>query len=398
MLLRSDLPGRRTGVSIIVVLLFLPLYLQASAWQAGFGQEGWYSHRRQRRTVAHRMERGRLGSHLGGHSLGGFVCRSGAADRRARTGRAGPARWNPLAGIPPGHVAGMLAGLGSGGSLGSDVNGRRNDGHQHFLRCGPTPRRFSAKLPSTTRRAGAMTALLPGILGTLVLLGLGMFVLRPAGPARAAAEFEAEPSFRPGRWRWPLALGVLAAMLLLAGVPLGNLVYKAGVLVVQTDVGRVRTWSAGKCLRIILLAPWQCRRECQWSLVIGSLAATAAVVAAIPLAWLARKSRWLGHVGHRGRAGLPRHSRSALGPGDHRSAEPARVAVAGHAVRSSILAPWMALTVRAMGPAVLVLWHARADDPPAACWIAPRRRAAVGWANLGGSCCPSGCRPWRSPG
>src|SRR5271157_1940369 len=42
-LVRSNLPGRRMAASIIVVMLFLPLYLQASAWQAGFGQEGWYS-------------------------------------------------------------------------------------------------------------------------------------------------------------------------------------------------------------------------------------------------------------------------------------------------------------------------------------------------------------------
>jgi len=141
-------------------------------------------------------------------------------------------------------------------------------------------------------------------------------------------------------------------------VPLGNLVYKAGVLVTQTDAGRVRTWSAIKCLQTIWLAPWQCRRECLWSLVIGSLAATAAVVAALPLAWLARTSRWLGLlviaialfclvvpgpllalaiIGLLNRPGLP----WLVWLYDH-----------------SILAPWMALTVRAMGPAVLVLWHA----------------------------------------
>ena len=42
-LVRSDLPGRRAAFWIIGLMIFLPLYLQASAWQAGFGQEGWYS-------------------------------------------------------------------------------------------------------------------------------------------------------------------------------------------------------------------------------------------------------------------------------------------------------------------------------------------------------------------
>ena len=141
-------------------------------------------------------------------------------------------------------------------------------------------------------------------------------------------------------------------------MPLGNLVYKAGVLVSQTDEGRVRTWSAAKCLRTILLAPWQCRRECLWSLLIGSLAATAAVVAAIPLAWLARKSRWLGV------SAIAVALTCLVVPGPFLA-----LAIIGLLNRPSlpwlfwlydhsILAPWMALTVRAMGPVVLVLWHA----------------------------------------
>jgi iron(III) transport system permease protein len=203
----------------------------------------------------------------------------------------------------------------------------------------------------------ATAALLPGIIGTLVLMGIGMFCcIRLARPERPL-NLRSSRVFSLGGWRWPVSLGVLVAMLLLAGVPLANLVYKAGVLVTQTDAGRVRTWSAGKCLWTILLAPWQFRRECMWSLVIGSLAATAAVVAAIPLAWVARKSRWLGLlaiavalvclvfpgpllglaiIGLLNRPGLPWLYKLY----DH-----------------SILAPWMVLTVRALGPAILVLWH-----------------------------------------
>ena len=39
MLLKSDLPGRRAAVSIIVVLLFLPLYLQAAPGRPVLGRK-----------------------------------------------------------------------------------------------------------------------------------------------------------------------------------------------------------------------------------------------------------------------------------------------------------------------------------------------------------------------
>ena len=52
-------------------------------------------------------------------------------------------------------------------------------------------------------------------------------------------------------------------------VPLGNLLYKAGVLVTQTDAGRLRSWSPVKCFSIIWQAPWRNRREFGWSLLIA---------------------------------------------------------------------------------------------------------------------------------
>ena len=94
-----------------MVLLFLPLYLQASAWQAGFGQEGWYS-------AAGTGEPWLSGwnAAVWVHTLAAIpwvVLFAGLGLRtvEAALGRTGPARWNPVAGILPRHVAGMLAGL-----------------------------------------------------------------------------------------------------------------------------------------------------------------------------------------------------------------------------------------------------------------------------------------------
>ncbi len=43
LLWRTDLPGRKIGLGLLGVMIFVPLYLQAGAWQAGFGDQGWYT-------------------------------------------------------------------------------------------------------------------------------------------------------------------------------------------------------------------------------------------------------------------------------------------------------------------------------------------------------------------
>ena len=41
LLARTDLTGRRVMLVLFGLMLFVPLYLQAAAWQAGFGVQGW---------------------------------------------------------------------------------------------------------------------------------------------------------------------------------------------------------------------------------------------------------------------------------------------------------------------------------------------------------------------
>ena len=43
LLVRTDLLGRRLWLALLGLMLFVPLYLQAAAWQAGFGLQGWYT-------------------------------------------------------------------------------------------------------------------------------------------------------------------------------------------------------------------------------------------------------------------------------------------------------------------------------------------------------------------
>jgi ABC-type Fe3+ transport system permease subunit len=41
LLARTDVWGQKLAALFLLALLFVPLYLQAAAWQAGFGLQGW---------------------------------------------------------------------------------------------------------------------------------------------------------------------------------------------------------------------------------------------------------------------------------------------------------------------------------------------------------------------
>jgi iron(III) transport system permease protein len=185
---------------------------------------------------------------------------------------------------------------------------------------------------------------------------------------------------------------------LLVGVPLGNLVYKAGVIVSQVNVQeraanvvgtrrvpsdgsatlreqqddgtrrvpttyRVREFSPGQCVAMIVSAPWRCRRELGWSLLICPLAAGAAVLVAVPLAWLARR----GHV-----RSLPALCVAALalavpgpilGLGIIKLLDRPELPWLATLYDRSILAPFLALMVRGLPPAIFVLWYALRTVP-----------------------------------
>ena len=123
----------------------------------------------------------------------------------------------------------------------------------------------------------------------LVLAAL-VFVLRVSPRDRQGAARQAAV-FRLGAVRGPMALLVGLALALLVGLPLANLAWKCGVLVEQTPSGCERHWSALKCLSIVAESPLRYRREISASLIIGSVAATVSLSAAILLAWCARGSR-----------------------------------------------------------------------------------------------------------
>lgn len=85
-------------------------------------------------------------------------------------------------------------------------------------------------------------------------------------------------------------------LLLVIGVPIANLVYKAGVSVEQIGVDRVRHWSWGQFAQNVIPLPstyrsaaiWRYQQEFVWTLTIAACTATVVLVVSSPLALLAR--------------------------------------------------------------------------------------------------------------
>jgi iron(III) transport system permease protein len=160
-----------------------------------------------------------------------------------------------------------------------------------------------------------------------------------------------------------MAMAVL--LLGVIGVPLVNLAAKAGIVVTQTATGRIREWSPAKFAEIVVRAPKDYGEELGWTVLIGLLAATAAVVMGALLAWLACRGRvartliWLLTAAALATPG------PVIGLAVIRLVNQPGVPLLSFLYSQSILAPWLAQTIRALGPAVLILWFAFRSISPA---------------------------------
>jgi iron(III) transport system permease protein len=202
----------------------------------------------------------------------------------------------------------------------------------------------------------------PGFAVAALCVVAGLAAVRHAA---AAYQTSLRPAreFPLGRWRWPATALLWGIVLLLAGVPLADLVYQAGVETRAIEGGVVSEWTLAKFLTLLGGAPGEYRTEFGWTLLIGATAATCALVVALPLAWLARQGgvkAWPAMLTAAVLVSLP-------GP---------LLALAVNAVRPlssatvwlydrTIFAPVVVLALRALPLTVLICWYALrslADD------------------------------------
>jgi ABC-type Fe3+ transport system permease subunit len=163
-------------------------------------------------------------------------------------------------------------------------------------------------------------------------------------------------------------LAMLVLVTMVAGGPIGNLLYKAGIEVTMTVGSRVRSWSIVKVLKLVfVVAPLEYRSDLWLSTKLGVGTATAAVAAALPLAWGMRHARGTPWVRLTALATCMTVPGPLLGVALIRLLnQPADSPLAFlGALYDSNFAPWLAQTIRALPLATLIVWPALASVPQA---------------------------------
>jgi iron(III) transport system permease protein len=368
LLTRTDLPGRRSGMLLLAVMLFVPLYLQAAAWHAGFGTQRWLTQAvdlpmwLQRWTL---LEGWRAAIWI--HSmaavpwvalivgLGLALVEPELEEQALLDGSPWQVFWRVTlrSALPALGAAGLWVAIVTAGEITvTDLFQVRTYAEELYTRLA------MGLLPGE-----AVLGMGPGLAVTAAMVVAVLVVCARLLPGRRPISLRRRRIFRLGLWRAPLGLGVGLVLLLLVGVPLANLCYKAGIVITRTDTGWVWNWSVGNCVKMVATCLVTYRREFGWSLAIGSLAATTAAIAAVALAWPARRG---------GPQAVP-----ALVAAVICLTLPAPVVGLGIVwlfnfsearlvywlYDQPLPAPWLALTVRALPLATLIMWHALRTVP-----------------------------------
>lgn len=293
LLARFHLPGRRLGIACVGMLLFLPLYVQLSAWDAAFGKLGWFT-----------FWTGSLAQPLLSGMRGAIVVHGMAAvpwvallvsvglmqvdpTQEESALLVVPARavfWRitlPL--VLPFVLAAAIWTVVSTTSEMTVTNIYLiNPGEWTYTE------RFYMRLASQDTSRAAL-AVLPGVLGlAAVAFGALWMVSRLVG-RRVEVSGRRSLVFSAANWR-PLATAILwSLVLVLIGLPVVSLISKAGFVVLHTGEERIRSWSLVACLTQIAKVPSHFGREILATVVVGMGAATLALLVAIVLAWRARR-------------------------------------------------------------------------------------------------------------
>jgi iron(III) transport system permease protein len=400
---KSDVPGRRAAALILVGMLFVPLYLVTGAWDAGFGIQGWHT-LSTNPHLAHEPWLAGWRAAVWVHALAAIpwvVLIVGASLRAVEAEieedaatcatpqkvmwyvsirRAAPAIvlagvWVAIITTTEISVTDFFqvrtfaeevytqAALGTFDASGEQGAGSREQEKSAATVVLPVPR---SPLPALSANGLWSGLLLSTFLAlTAIVVASRLFADLSDAPHRPPW------LWRLKNWRWPAAMLLWLSLLLVAGVPLGNLFFKAGIQVNITDTGRTRSWSAAKVVERLARAPHDFQGELWLSTKIGAAAATAALAIALPLAWSMRRSLLQTPILRRPWLRLIAISLCLTIPGPllgvvtirllNRPPDSPLAALAW--LYDSNFAPWLVQTLRALPLATLILWPALASVP-----------------------------------
>jgi iron(III) transport system permease protein len=406
-LAKTDVPGRRAAELLTIAMLFVPLYMLTGAWDAGFGIQGWLT-LTTNPHLAHEPWLSGWRAAVWIHAMAAIPWVALIVAARLRSVEA-ELEEDALLRMPAYQVVRRVTLRRAGGAVVvasvwvamvtsaeisvTDVYQYRTFAEEVYTQAVlgafdfAPPMDNGLAVPGQAAAARATAASNGAGSGQPVQVdsalsirslwcGLGLSAILVVAALLASGQLLDDlvhaPERRPWRWRlragrWPAAIAFWVGLFVVAGVPLANLICKAGVLVQATDTGRVRSWSAIKVVEGVAAAPWQYREELWQSAEIGTAAATAALVLGVPLAWSMR-----------GGSSLPWRRLGAIAllmavPGPLLGIamirllnQPTDSPVAFLApLYDTNFAPWLVQTLRALPIVTLIAWPSLASVPQA---------------------------------
>jgi len=365
LLTRLELPGRRIAVAGLGLLIFLPLFVQVSGWDAAIGKLGWYT---LAFSTSDRPLLAGLPAAIFLHGVAAvpwvtLIVGLGLLQVDARQEEAAQLDASPLAvllriTLPQCRAFLVAAGLWVVVATASDMT------VTNIYLIDPREMTYTEQFYMNYSTAAdarqAVLAVLPGLAGLIVLIVATLWLLALLTSLRNVSGRIERVVFTAGKGLLPLTALLWAIVLTLIGVPLASLITKAGFVVVQTGDQRVRSWSAGKAWEVVRHAPAEYQDEFLWTLTIAAAAAVLAIVVAIALAAPARRGGW---------RAIPALAVAVLAlatPGPlvgvalirllNQDWSPALI----YLYDKTVLAPVVAQAIRALPIAIVLVWHSLA--------------------------------------
>ena len=290
---RTDAIGRGLARVILVAMLFVPLYLQAAAWDAGFGQLGWYSVARD--EVAKPWLSGWRAA-IWIHAMAGvpwvtllvslglqFV----GPKLEERASLEGPPlrvllfvtfpRALPALGVA---VVWVIVSTAAEMTI-TDIYQIRTYAEEVYT---------SFALGEDAAEVWA--SIRPGVILLAWLVVIVVVTVATVVSSVVRTSVRSNFRFSLRRWRFAGSIGLWFGLLVVAGLPLANLIYRAGVVVRQIGDDRMRVWSLLRFWDTVASVPREFLDDFGWSFLIGGWTGFLSLLIALPLGWSIRRGGW----------------------------------------------------------------------------------------------------------
>lgn len=308
-LFKTDVPCRRPALMLLVGMLFVPLYVVTGAWDAGFGIQGWHTlvtnpH------LAHTPWLAGWRAAIWVHGLAAapwtvLIVGAGLRTVEPEVEEDAATCAPPLSVLWHITLPRILPAIGVAALWLATVVLTEISVTDFFQVRTFAEEVYTQSALGTLEQGAGYGGQGTGD-GRWIIHGVGLWsgvalsailaVLAMLATARLFIDWS-ETSHR-SPWfsklraaRWPTAAVLALCMALLAGIPLANLAYKAGIQVAMTESGRVRAWSLWQLITRLASTPKQFLGELTLSCEIGSAAATAAVLFGLLISWSWRNTR-----------------------------------------------------------------------------------------------------------